>query len=397
MAIVKVQLKKHRKRDDGTFPVVIYIYEKKPQYVYTGYAVKEDQFKEGQGNWIRRHPDATVWNTKIEDKRQEVSNSIVPGVGYVEGGQTINTNHNFCEYLRYRAGLFKKAEQIDMGLKCSRYALEIKELLGRDIYSREIDLKFIRSYMAYCKAPKRDKNNHILPGNSHNTIMRKVKNLRTLYGQAISEGFAIAPNPFEKIKTSLDPVNKQKLNESEITAIEALSFTPGQTIFHVRNAFLFSYYCQGMRFESVCVTKHEHIKGGVLLYQMEKGKKWRELTIHPKLRTIINWYLENHKGPYLFPFLKAEVIGKADLRNKKGAASTVVNEFLKIIGDMAGVQFPLKFHEARHTFAYQAKKKGVYAGVIQDALGHTDSKTTENYLNALDDDLINDAVRAVYE
>lgn len=101
MAIVKVQLKKHRRRDDGTFPVVIYVYEKKPQYIYTGFTVKEDQFKEGQSGWIRKHPDAAIWNAKIEDRRQEVSNSIVPGVGYIDGAQSINTNHNFCEYLRY--------------------------------------------------------------------------------------------------------------------------------------------------------------------------------------------------------------------------------------------------------------------------------------------------------
>jgi integrase len=386
MATVKVKLKKHRVRNDGTYPVVIYVYEVKPQYIYTGYSVKEDQFKDGQGNWIRKHPDAAIINAKIEDRRAEVVQAIVSGVGYIEGmpfGVTIRSN--FCDFLRKRGEQYKKDEKFDMGFKCIRMADEMKELSGRDIYSFEITPDYILNYITFCKKQ----------GNCHNTVMRKVKNLRGLYKQAAKRGLATLPNPFEDYEIRLDPVNKEKLTMDQVKAIEDLPLQPGTTIFHVRNAWLSSFYCQGMRFESVCLLQWSNIRDGHIHYQMNKGKRWRSIEIHSKLQRILDYYTEG--TPYIFPFFKKPITGALDLRNKKGSANAIVNNFLKIIAEMAGIAIQLKFHEARHSFSYQAKKKGVPTETIKDALGHGTFQMTEVYLKSLDDDTINEAVRSVWE
>jgi integrase len=264
---------------------------------------------------------------------------------------------------------------------------EFKDVAGREIFTREIDAAFIRKYSLLCKER----------GNVKNTVMRKLKNLRTIFDQAIHEGVASGPNPFREFKISFDPVKKDKLSIEEIGRIEALELEPERFTFHARNAFLFSYYAQGMRFENVCTVRREHISGDFIKYQMNKGKKFREIIIHDKLRKIITWYLDNWKGPYLFPFFKTDITGANDLRNKKGSVNTLVNFHLKMIASLTNIDIPIQFHMARHTFANRAKKAGVNASIIKDALGHTDSKTTEIYLHRLDDDIINEAVKAVYE
>jgi integrase len=384
MATIKVQLKKHYKKDDGTYPIVFYVYEVKPQYIYTGYSVKEDQFKDGQV--LRKHPDAVIINARIEDQRTEIVASIIPGVGYIKGMKPNPVyRSNFCEYLRKRANQFKQSEQIDFAYKCDNLAQEMVDIKGRDVYSGEIDMDFIRLYVASCKA---------IP-NSHNTVMGKLKNLSTLYNQAVGEGLASLPNPFDYYERKLEPVSREKLNMSQIKSLEQLQLPIGATSWHVRNAFLLSFYCQGMRFESVCMLSWQHIRADGIYYQMNKGKKWRRLEIHQKLQGILDLYTGNQ--PYVLPFFKEVVQDRIHLRRMKGSASAIANEYLKIIGNMAGIPYPITFHIARHTFAYLAKTKGVSTDLIKDALGHSDMKTTEGYLKSLDDSHINEAVRSVWE
>lgn len=397
MAIVKVKLMTQYQHKDGTYSVVIYVNaEGKLRHIPTGYAVKKEQFLEGQSNWIRKHPDAVIWNAKIEDKRREVSDCIIPGVGYVEGANKASVGSNFCAYIRKRGQQFIAAEMFDMGYKCTRMALELTTMKGRDVFTQEINMDLIRDYIVWCKTPKKDKNDEIQPGNIHNTIMRKIKNLRTMYNQAITEKVASPPNPFNDQKISIEPSRKQKYTEQQIKSIEVLRLPKDRTIHHVRNAFLTSFYCQGMRFESVMLLEWTMIMGGQIHYITNKGKKPRSINIHPKLQVILDEY-KDAGTPYIFPFIKKRVVGVKDQRSKKGAASAQVNEYLKIIGDMAGIPTPLHFHEARHTFANLAKKKGVSTTVIKDSLAHSDEKITEAYLNSLDDDHINDAVDVVYK
>jgi len=396
MAIVKVKLMEQYQRKDGTHAVVIYVYEIKPQYVGTGYHVRPEQFKDEQDKWIRKHPDAVIINARIEDKRREVLEAIVPGVGYVHGYKSGHNNGNFCDYIRHRGDQYGKALQEDMRLKCYRLAFELAQVKGRDIYAHEIDADFIREFRIWCQTERVEANGKVKEANKNNTVMRKIKNLRYLYNQAIKDKKASAPNPFNDVKLKFDKVPPKKLTREQVQAIEVLPLTSGTTIDHARNAFLISFYCQGMRFEKVCLLKWEDVKGEYIEYENNKGSKPRSLKITPQLRML----LDKYKGagtPYILPFLKKEVRDKVHLRNMKGSANAIVNEFLKIIGDMAGIPDPLHFHRARHAFAYIAKKRGVLVSVISDSLGHSDAKITEDYLDRLDDDFINDAVSVVWE
>lgn len=383
MAIVKVMLKTHHQRKDGTYPVVIYAYEVKAQYIYTGYHVRPDQFKDGR---VIKHPDAAIINARVEDRRAEIAKAVIPGVGYIEGATVDHRQGNFCDYIRRRAKQFKADHKIDMYHKCMRIAYEITDFHKRDIYFGELTLAWAREYYTACR----------LQGNSQNTAMRKVKNIRTMYNQAVAEGLAPLPNPLTAFKVTTTPVNKEKLTADEIARIEALVLEPDRFIYHARNAFLFSFYSQGMRFENVCLTRREHIQDGHLQYQMNKGKKWRSVAIHPKLQAIIDLYIGD-SGPYLFPFFPNEIKGAVDLRNKKGSVNAMINEHLKVIAQLANIKKSISFHMARHSFAFMAKTRGVKTDTIKDALGHTDTKITEAYLRALDDSYINEAVSVVWE
>ncbi|RJX06625.1 hypothetical protein E1J03_03680 [Phocaeicola dorei] len=53
----------------------------------------------------------------------------------------------------------------------------------------------------------------------------------------------------------------------------------------------------------------------------------------------------------------------------------------------------LSFHQARHSFATILKKSGVNIGIISQALGHQDIKTTQIYLSQFDNEQVDDAMK----
>lgn len=382
MAIVKVMLKKHRQLADGTFPVVVYVYEIKPQYIYTGYHVRDDQFKEGR---VIKHPDGAIINAKVEDLRIKIRDSVLPGVGYVKGARTPGAKASFSDYLRKRSKQYREAGQIYTVYKVDRMIREIIEYHHRDVAFAEINSDWIRGFAAMC---------HRIP-NSQNTVMKKIKDMRVLYGQAIAEAVVHPPNPFDAYKLSFTPVLKEKLTAEQIVAIEQVHLEEGSSLWHTRNAFLLSFYAQGMRFQNVCLLRRSDIRGDRLLYQMNKGRKWRELHIHQKLKAVLDRYPPNRE--FVFPWVEICPSGVKETKRAIGSANAQVNADLKIIAKLSGIACNLTFHMARHTFAYLAKSRNVSTDVIKDALGHSDTKITEAYLKSLSDDHINEAVSVVWE
>src|ERR1700757_4206916 len=60
------------------------------------------------------------------------------------------------------------------------------------------------------------------------------------------------------------------------------------------------------------------------------------------------------------------------------------NEFLKVIAEIAGINKPLSFHSARHTFAINSLILGIKIEVVSDILGHSKLTTTQRYARVVD-------------
>ena len=109
-------------------------------------------------------------------------------------------------------------------------------------------------------------------------------------------------------------------------------------------------------------------------------QKSDELSAVPILQSaavILNKYRsrpEFKEGDYIFPRI----------------ANQTVNRALKIIQAVCGIQIPLTFHIARHTFAKTvALKSGIPITTVQIMMGHTKITTTMIYAD-VDEDMILD-------
>jgi integrase/recombinase XerD len=59
-----------------------------------------------------------------------------------------------------------------------------------------------------------------------------------------------------------------------------------------------------------------------------------------------------------------------------------INDGMKAVCEELGIDKKVTTMVSRHTFSTQLKRSGVSIEFIQEALAHTDKRTTENYLDS---------------
>lgn len=125
-----------------------------------------------------------------------------------------------------------------------------------------------------------------------NTIEVQFNIFRTLVNRAIERGLMEASkNPFIVFKYHGVKTEKEKLETAEMDRIIALELEPGTLIWHVKNYFLFSYYCAGIRAGDLIQLRWRNItESGRLHYQMGKNHKDRDLILVPQAVEILKHY-----------------------------------------------------------------------------------------------------------
>jgi integrase len=270
-----------------------------------------------------------------------------------------------------------------MWRKVERLVKELVDGLGTEVYFEDMNLDLLRRLEQHM----RDN------GNVDNTRHKKFKLLGEYYAHAMLEGKAPMPNPFKSYKIAVSPVKKDKLTEKEIKIIEELQLPPGKAA-DARDLFLFSYYTKGQRFETCVTARRDQVVNGRIYFRTNKGRDYISVKIHGRLQAIIDRFAGD--GELLFPFLDEVPEDPAEYLSAIGTQNTLFNKYLKIVAALAGIKIPLTFHIARHSFAYQLKKVSENVNVIQDALGHSDQRTTQIYLKALEDDRLDGEMEKLY-
>ena len=86
---------------------------------------------------------------------------------------------------------------------------------------------------------------------------------------------------------------------------------------------------------------------------------------------------------YIFPILQDNITPLRQytlIQNLVG----VINDCMERILKNLGIDKKATTYVARHTFSTVLKRSGASTESIQEALGHTNIKTTENYLDSFD-------------
>jgi integrase/recombinase XerD len=386
MPTVTPLLRTSYKSKDDTYPIVIRVIDGKKQKLFAvGYKIEKQFWKNNQVSG--KHPKSILINAAISNKEAEISRYLADcqlhgKPIHLDLIGTGRASHSFTDYLRHRGKQYDAAGKIIMSRKVARFVVELLESAGREVYFEDVNLDFLRKL----------EQTMIDNDNVENTRHKKFKFLSEFYTHAMAEGKAPAPNPFKQYKIVAKPVKKDKLTDQEIKTIEDLELAPGP-VNDARNLFLFSYYAKGARFENCIMIKRSDIHSGRIFFRTNKGNKYISVKIHERLQAILNHYPE---GEYIFPYTAEAPAGAAAYLKHIDSRNVIVNRNLKVVQALAEIKTHLTFHIARHSFAYHLKKVSDNINVIQDSLGHSDQRTTQIYLKALDDDRLDGEMEKLY-
>ncbi len=212
---------------------------------------------------------------------------------------------------------------------------------------------------------------------NQNTTAKYLKQFKAVFNRAIKFGF-LKENPFKSYKFSFQKTNRTFLTNEEIATIENLALN-NESLERVRDCFIFAIY-SGLRYSDVCNLTKKHLKTDLngfhwLEFDIQKTKEHSRLPLLDKAYLIIAKYKDQD-----LPLDKLLPV----ISHQK------VNTFLKIIGDLAGIDKLLTFHVARHTFATTVTlSNNVPIEIVQKYLGHSSISSTQVYAKITSEYLLN--------
>jgi integrase len=253
-------------------------------------------------------------------------------------------------------------------------------------------------------------------GHKRNYVRKVLTSTRTAIRDAVKredppEGFR---DPFELLEGDpllrTERVVKHRLTAEEVAALAAAPAEPGSLVEAYRDAFVFSFFCGGLRFGDLCLLKWTDFERDGegrpvrLVFRAEKTKKRGAVPVISQAAAVLERYegrrgLNGKPSPYVFPFLDGrDVSTPAKRRSVIGSRNAYGNGALKKLARRAKVKDPDKvtFHIARHSLAAHLVDSGVPVHGIKEFYQHSSVRVTESYLAGFDRGLLDDAYRNAF-
>lgn len=236
-------------------------------------------------------------------------------------------------------------------------------------------------------------------GNKDTTLSYQFRTLRATYNKAIEAKIvAREKNPFIEYKLSHFNTKtiKRALSKNDILKIINADCT-GQSKLRqlTHDLFSFSYLCGGISFVDIANLTRQNIVEDRLIYQRQKTHGNINLLLSKEASTIIEKYSTyQQKAEYLFPILHCKRhITPMQKSNRVHKICHQVNTELRTFAQELKITAEVTTYVARHSFATILKKSGVNIGIISQALGHQDIKTTQIYLSKFDNEQVDEAMK----
>lgn len=272
----------------------------------------------------------------------------------------------FDDYQKMRKPLIGKTivqDTYDDNALTGRYIKEyMKSNYNRDdIYLREVKLGFIQGFHTYLLTKK---------NNRQNTCAKHLKFLKQIMNIAVSNGY-IQFNPLNVYKVEREPVQIDFLDDVELRKF--INFeTPIPRLQRTKDAFLFGCFT-GLAYIDIKTLREEHFETD------DEGRIWikkkrvktgvlSRIPLLPMAKLLLEKY-KDYKEGVVFPIQDC----------------TDVNENLKDIAILCGINKHVTFHTSRHTFASTVTlANNISMEVISKMMGHTNTRMTARYAKLVD-------------
>ena len=407
MATFKLLLHSANKRKNGSYPVSLRITKNmKHKYISLGLYGKKEEWDEKSERFRcdkRVCPNYKEYNARLVQLLARVQN-VELDFEHDKIDWTLNQFES--EFL----GMSRQGKVYDYFMRQVENLKATKHIGNAKVYERtlrmlakydpkikervfsELDIKYINRFNLEMEKD----------GCCGNTRKYYLKTLRAVMNRAIKEHEASSKTyPFGKngfeIGCLEEETEKRYLQPKDL---ELLKNSP-QTNFVLERArmlFLFSYYCYGMSFVDMAKLTTENIvvSEGIehIVYKREKTKNVKNMKpliipVTPALKDILEWFKQNISlvGKYLLPIITKDYDGE-QLYDHIRTRYQRLNNNLKKLGKILGIEKNLTTYVSRHTMAMTLQGNDVSRETISAVLGHRDIKTTMTYLDSLSQNVL---------
>ena len=240
---------------------------------------------------------------------------------------------------------------------------------GQDVFLDGIDSNQMQLYEAYLRRT----------GISKNSSSFYMRNLRTVYNQAVEQQLISDRRPFRRVYVGIDKTVKRAISLCQIRRLKGLDLSDSPKLAFARDMFMFSFYTRGMSFVDMAYLTSANLRSGYLVYQRQKTRQQLSVKWEREMQEIVDRYASECTS-FLLPIIKTENGQRSDYKR----AQHRVNYHLATLTERLQLSHPLTMYVARHSWASIARSKNIATSVISEGLGHDSELTTQIYLAQID-------------
>ena len=387
---INFSLKKTKSRVDGKCPVYVRCTMKNQRFeLSTGIFIISESWNDQKQQVIGRSEEAKILNSRLDKIRTRVQDVYNQTDSKGEPFTALDVK-NKLQGVSDEKGVLEILDIIIKGIEArvgndysegtlkhykttkERLLEFLKKKFGRnDIGLSLVDYSFLNSLDIYLKTKYQLKPNTVLTYHKH---LKKALNT----GMAMN---LISYNPYSSFKVSRNETHRDYLTIQELEQIrnKEISTLRMETI---RDVFIFACYT-GLGYAELEKLNRMHIHQGndsgewIIIDRTKTDVRCR-VPLLPQAKAILQKY-EN------FPITQNRGKLLPVHSNQK------MNEYLKELAGICGINKNLSMHVARHTFATSITlSNGVPIETVSKMLGHTSLKTTQIYARIVDSKISKD-------
>lgn len=384
-------LDNRKSKKDGRFPVKLTIYCNPDKKRYsTGYDLTELEWDKINGDRLRDDNLKEI-KIKIHSLRvsaQNVLDSLQPFSFYsfeekFYQSAKSKTDLSLKLWFKNYIDVLKAGGNIGTAISYQT-TINSLEKFKPNMQLQDITPVFLQAYENYMVDLKK----------SSSTIGIYLRQLRAIINQAIDANVLKSENyPFRKYEIPGGRNIKKALSEDDLKKI--LNHQPADTKQQKALDFwIFSYLCNGINFTDIMHLKPVNVNDNFIDFIRAKTKRTRKKDLRPikvglhsrAIEIMEKWKNNNPQNPYLFPILE-EGLSPITVKHRCQRFIKWVNKHMDVIRLDLEIKNKVGTYVARHCYSTVLKRKGVSTEFIKEALGHSSTAVTENYLDSFADDV----------
>lgn len=357
------------KTSHGRYPIKIRVTEMidgkpKTKYYPVGAKVTKDDWDHQKEIVKKEEPLAPEINLKINEMVYNLKKKNLKGEAVLPGDRQ-SYYWWFEQFLKNNENIIGEGRnafvaQVFKNLKRYRQTLSLEQL----------DLQFLNEYRAYLL--EFGSRNRLGGGISINTVRVYFQTIRAVYRLALGSGaIEYHKNPFNGLLLRSKKVRQPRLNYAQVLQFYNADLPkPQQRI--VRDWWIISYFCDGMRFADLIKFNEKYIKNGKLQYTMSKTKKIKTVD---EIESIALELLEKYN--FEFPWKCNPKNEYKSINLIKGRVCYHLPKACKNAGIPA-----VTLHKTRHSIIDRSVEMDLTPSELQGVLGHSTLNTTVIYLQS---------------